>query len=318
MTQKPQKKSSSKSPTVRRKKPLSRFDRVKVLIRKRIKLLFVPHKGNQYRPHLVRRYGLVAVIMLVVGMQFGYNAATTGHVLGQTEAVSPVELVAGTNAERIQRGLEPLQVDQRLVHAAQMKGKDMFEKQYWSHQAPDGTTPWYWFGVMGYNYTYAGENLAKNFASADAAVVAWMASPEHRKNVLDANYTQVGFAVVDGRLYSKPTSLVVALYGTPATAQASAVAGVKKAALVVDAPAPHTLGMMARINIATQSISPAAIGGMFLIVIASVVAAIAQLYHKQLPRSLRQSWYRHHGSIKAAGMLSVCVVMLLIYSGGQL
>lgn len=285
---------------------------------RRVKLLLVPHQANQYRPHLVRRYGLLSVLMLVIGVQFGYNAATTGHVLGQHEPVSVVELAADTNAQRAAFGLSPLRNDDRLAQAAYLKGKDMLAKQYWAHQAPDGTTPWYWFNASGYNYTYAGENLAKNFTSADAAVAAWMASPGHRANVLDAQYSDVGFAVVDGTLKGKPTSVIVAMYGAPAATQTSSVAGSRSTALIVDAPAPHTLGVMARVNVAAQSISPAAIGGMFLIILASIVAAVAQLYYKQLPRALRESWYKHHGSIKAGGMLSVGVVMLLIYSGGQL
>ncbi len=47
-----------------------------------VRMTVIPHKKNNYRPHLIRRYGLVAIAFAVVGMQFGYNNALTGSVLG--------------------------------------------------------------------------------------------------------------------------------------------------------------------------------------------------------------------------------------------
>ncbi|MDE2589434.1 MAG: hypothetical protein KGL95_07190 [Patescibacteria group bacterium] len=66
----------------------------------------------------------------------------------------------------------------------------------------------------GYDYTYAGENLARGFTSAQDAINAWMASPTHRANVLSRNYQDVGFAVEDGNLTGeKDTTLIVEEFG---------------------------------------------------------------------------------------------------------
>ncbi len=46
----------------------------------------------------------------------------------------------------------------------------------------------------GLSYTYAGENLAKDFPTAQRAHKALMASPTHRDNILNPHYSKVGVA----------------------------------------------------------------------------------------------------------------------------
>ncbi|MEO7904241.1 MAG: CAP domain-containing protein [Candidatus Saccharimonadales bacterium] len=324
MKQKPPTTPLQHKTTKKRHQPLGVWGRMHHSVRRRVRLLLVPQKANQFRPHIIRRYGIMSVLVLVIGIQFGYNYSTTGRVLGEQQAISTIDLLADTNTERAKADLPPLQTDDRLTQAAYLKAQDMLDKQYLAHKAPDGTTPWYWFGRTGYNYAYAGENLAKNFATAKAATVAWMASPAHRENIMDTQYTNVGFAVVDGMLDGKMTSLIVAMYAEPAgnsiasVGADTAVAGLRSSALRVSAPAPHSLGVMARIGVAAESVSPAAVAGMVIVIIVAILSVMAHTYRRQLPRALRQSWYRHHGALKATGMLSLSIVMILVYSGGQI
>lgn len=301
---------------MKQKKIHKKITRIKKQLRRRLKLTFVPHKANQYRPHLVRRYGLSAVIVLAFGMLAGHNIATSGSVLGVREPISTQDLLADTNRQRKDNDLPPLVQNTKLTRAAFLKGQDMLKQQYWAHTAPDGTTPWQWLGQVGYSYSYAGENLAKNFASADATTAAWMASSEHRSNILDNHYTQVGFAVVSGKLNNKPTSLVVALYGAPEAE--TAVAGVTHQSVEEAATAGGALSPVARFGIALQSITPAVLGSFILLLIAVIVALAAHFYRKKLPKHLRQSWYRHHGLYKAVGMTSLVLILITLYSGGQI
>ena len=62
---------------------------------------------------------------------------------------------------------------------------------------------------------YAGENLARDFSDSSSAVNAWMQSTKHRDNILQSQYTDVGFAIKEGVLQGKPTVIVVQLFGTP-------------------------------------------------------------------------------------------------------
>jgi hypothetical protein len=99
----------------------------------------------------------------------------------------------------------------------------MFSENYWAHVSPSGIQPWYWFAQANYPYTYAGENLAKDFDTSAGTVQGWMNSPGHKANILNVNYTQVGFAVQNGTLVGGQTTLVVAHYGATAASTAPSV-----------------------------------------------------------------------------------------------
>jgi hypothetical protein len=291
--------------------------RVRKQLRRHVKLTFVPHSANQYRPHLIRAHGLAVVVALVVILQIGHGLFGGGNVLGASQPIAASDLLADTNTERAKNNLPPLSLDPQLSKAALLKAQDMFKQQYWAHTAPDGTTPWHWFGVVGYDYDYAGENLARNFGSAAAVMAAWMASPEHKANILSSHYTQLGLAVMDGTYNGQPETLVVALYGKPV---ASAPAGLATTSTVTPTVAPkeHAISLWTRTVMAAESFTPAALLGLIILTIASIVAATTHLYRERLPKKLRQTHYRHHGAYKAAGLVSLAVVIISLYGGGQI
>ena len=280
-----------------------------------IKLAVIPHKKNDYRPHLIRRYGLVAISFIVIGLQLGYNGATTGSVLGHESNITISSLVDQTNKMRVQAGVPELKINDKLNKAAYLKAKDMFADQYWAHNAPDGTEPWKWFGDVEYNYNEAGENLAKNFSSTSAVMTAWMNSPEHKANVLKDNYEDVGFAILSGDLKGEPTTLVVALYGQPAE---SVVAGVQSPSFIKAEVANRQGNIATQFVVAIQSINPAVLISLVLIVSVVVISIFAHTYRNKLPIHLRRSWYRHHGLYKTVGMLSFGLVIIFLSGGGQI
>ncbi|MBI4098092.1 MAG: hypothetical protein HY426_03555 [Candidatus Levybacteria bacterium] len=128
--------------------------------------------------------------------------------------ISVQELINFTNQKRAENGLPTLSSNTALNSAASKKAEDMFAKNYWAHNSPDGTTPWVFIKQAGYNYVYAGENLAKGFNSATDVVNAWMASSTHRENILSPNFKDVGFAVKSGSLNGEQTFLVVQEFGS--------------------------------------------------------------------------------------------------------
>jgi hypothetical protein len=278
-----------------------------------VKLAVVPHKNNDYRPHLVRRYGLVAISFIVIGLQLGYNGATTGSVLGRESDISISSLLDQTNKMRVQAGVPELKINDKLNKAAYLKAKDMFADQYWAHNAPDGTEPWKWFGDVEYNYNEAGENLAKNFTSTSAVMTAWMNSPEHKTNVLKNNYEDAGFAIVSGELNGEPTSLIVALYGQPAV---SSVVGAQAAFAKPESAGQGSI--TTQFAVAIQSMTPAVLIGLFLIAFAAMISILAHAHRNKMPKTLRHSWYRHHGAYKTIGMLSFGLIVLLLSGGGQI
>ena len=88
--------------------------------------------------------------------------------------------------------------------------------------------------AAGYNYVYAGENLAKDFGNTSRLMDAWMASPTHRENIVSSKYSEIGLAVVPGTLQGQETVLVVQFFGAP---NGGAVPSVATGNTTVQAPA---------------------------------------------------------------------------------
>lgn len=177
---------------------------------------FIPHRKNNHRAKLLHNVSLF-VLIIAVGFTSVFSAyiyKTAPQVLGISYQISDVELLNLTNYERVQNGLPPLSLSRQLSSAAQKKGQHMFQNDYWAHFAPDGTTPWEIIKGEGYNYTFAGENLAKGFTTSHDAVKAWMKSPTHKENILSENYEEVGFSIAEGKLQGEDTVLIVQEFGS--------------------------------------------------------------------------------------------------------
>jgi hypothetical protein len=95
----------------------------------------------------------------------------------------------------------------------------MAARDYWSHQTPQGNPPWVFAQAQGYTYQKLGENLATGFSGPQATIDGWMASTEHRNNMLDNAYSQVGFGYANNPNYTAagggPMTIIVAFYGQP-------------------------------------------------------------------------------------------------------
>ena len=126
------------------------------------------------------------------------------------------------NQTRQSVGLQPLAENSQLDRAAQLKAQNMVQDNYFDHTSPSGISPWYWFSQAGYNYKYAGENLAIGFFDSQEVYDAWLNSPSHKANILNPNYTEVGTAVLSG-FGSNNTIVVVQEFGSPQLVRAIAV-----------------------------------------------------------------------------------------------
>jgi hypothetical protein len=185
-------------------------------MKKRIKHLFVPHVNNLYRPHAFRHkaasiYSIGLILShLSFGMVFDSATVTAQYVEHLNKQVIEV-----TNLKRLEKKLPQLKENKLLNLAAESRAKDMFDNDYWDHVSPDGREPWDFIKAVGYEYSYAGENLAKGFTEANSTVNAWMSSPTHRDNLLGSNYEEIGVAVYSGKLNGKNTTVIVQLFASP-------------------------------------------------------------------------------------------------------
>ncbi len=176
---------------------------------------FVPHEGNQYKPHAVRHKTLAtySAILLFVKVAVLGLLFLTYPTQAEFSTITVNRIIELTNKARLEQGQAVLKHNSTLDLAAQKKAADMLKNNYFAHTSPSGIKPWQWFKEVGYNYTFAGENLAMNFMEAEDAITAWLDSPSHRDNILSKNYEDIGIAVATGILDGQETTLVVQLFG---------------------------------------------------------------------------------------------------------
>ena len=137
------------------------------------------------------------------------------------------------NAQRVKRGLSPLEHIEKIRLIARSHSEDMAKRSYFSHDTPEGLDPTDRGERAGYHCrkdygTYYSFGLAENIHQgwlsssttyiygipfhdwntqeeiAVAAVEGWMTSPGHRRNILDASYDRSGIGVAiaeDDKVY---------------------------------------------------------------------------------------------------------------------
>jgi hypothetical protein len=185
-------------------------------IGKWIKHFFVPHEGNEYRPHVLRDVWVLIFLFITIATFAGgllhREVVTRSNFLAAIYSATLVDLA---NADRGQNNVGVLVVNPVLERAAQMKADDMAAKGYFAHWSPDGKAPWDWIKLAGYTYAVAGENLAIDFTDSTDVNDAWMNSPGHRTNLLNNRFTEIGIATAEGVYQGKETTYVVEMFGRP-------------------------------------------------------------------------------------------------------
>jgi uncharacterized protein YkwD len=119
---------------------------------------------------------------------------TTTAAAGLTRAEA--RLLHDLNQVRAAHGLAPLRYDPNLQRAARAHSRDMLLSQIFQHGAFGARM--LQFDVRG---TLTGENLAWGngaFGTASGIVRAWLASPEHRANLLRPGFTRIGIGDLVG------------------------------------------------------------------------------------------------------------------------
>lgn len=112
------------------------------------------------------------------------------------------------NQVRTENGLPLIKLSTPLNASATAKAVDMVERNYWSHDAPDGTTPWSFIDAQNVNYIRAGENLARCYNTTEETVQGWISSPTHYA-VMVGDFTDFGFGFSEG---SNGCTIVVSHY----------------------------------------------------------------------------------------------------------
>lgn len=181
----------------------------------KLKHHILPHPKNKTRATLLKKRAFVLYSVIVLGVFSVYRIIpkVAPGVLSYASNINVDDLLKYTNSRREAAGVSKLTTNSHLAAAARKKAEHMFKNNYWAHVSPSGVEPWSFILAEGYDYLYAGENLAKNFNSSKDVVDAWYKSPSHKENLINDRYTEVGFAAVNGVLDGYETTLVVQMFG---------------------------------------------------------------------------------------------------------
>lgn len=189
---------------------------IKKIIQK-LKIIFIPNEENNYRPRFLESkvlfYCLILLLLLKL-FTIPFFLFFPKNVF--FAAIVESALIKLTNQYRQSLALPPLEENPQLKQAALLKAKDILEKEYFSHYSPEGVSPWHWFRIAGYKYKFAGENLAIGFFDSEQVHQAWLASPNHRANLLNPNFQEIGIGVMKGKFQGNEITVVVQLFATPA------------------------------------------------------------------------------------------------------
>jgi hypothetical protein len=128
--------------------------------------------------------------------------------------ITPDRIISLTNDERTQAGLNTLTENAQLTSAAEAKAQAILASQTFDHTI-NGKKFSSWIKATGYQYRMVGENLAIDFVTSEGVMRAWMDSPEHRANLLENSYTDIGIGIAEGKFDGENTIVVAQLFGNP-------------------------------------------------------------------------------------------------------
>jgi uncharacterized protein YkwD len=143
-------------------------------------------------------------IVLAVGFSVFVLAPAAGAAVKASTATT---LLRAVNHTRAARGLRALRIDSRLVRAARSHSAAMLRGNYFSHGDFHGRMVAY--HVHG---PAAGENLAWGtgaYATPAKVIAEWLASPEHRANLLRPGWTRIGIGLAHGSFLGNGGTTVV-------------------------------------------------------------------------------------------------------------
>jgi uncharacterized protein YkwD len=133
-------------------------------------------------------------------------------------------ILARINQIRVARSLVPLRLNRSLWRAANEHSAEMLSQGYFAHSSADGSSfskrVRRYYDVSGPGSCTVGENLLWTSSSLDArqAVSIWMASPEHRANILWSGWREIGIAAhyepaAPGIFKGSPVTMVTTDFG---------------------------------------------------------------------------------------------------------
>lgn len=134
------------------------------------------------------------------------NVSKTTSAPGTSDDIKALEseVVRLVNIERTRANRPALVESNELSNVARMKSEDFINNNYFAHNSSTYGTPFDMLRSFGISFTGAAENIASGQRTAEEAMNSWMNSTEHRANILNPTYNQIGVGVArdnNGKLF---------------------------------------------------------------------------------------------------------------------
>jgi uncharacterized protein YkwD len=146
---------------------------------------------------VMKRLLLVGVVALLAGT----SSALAGPRSARRTSIQTLDagVLVQLNAIRRAHHLVPLKLNSALSAAAMGHSSEMVTDGYFAHNSFNGAP--FWKRLLSYGGSHGwsvGENLLWSAPTVDpaSALRMWMASPEHRKNILTPGWREIGIAAV--------------------------------------------------------------------------------------------------------------------------
>jgi uncharacterized protein YkwD len=143
---------------------------------------------------------LAAALAAVAVVAPGASAAPRVPAASLSSLESSV--LVDINAFRAQHHLSRLRLNTALTRAARAHSGQMAAVGYFAHASADGSAFWQriqaFYGSSRWQYWSVGENLLWSAPDVDAgnALKLWLASPEHRANLMSPKWREIGVSAV--------------------------------------------------------------------------------------------------------------------------
>jgi len=136
----------------------------------------------------------------------GEEQVTVAPATSSNTANYAQEVFELTNAERVKNGLAPLKYYTAGQSGANTRAKELMT--YFSHTRPDGTKWWTASSAFDKSTCQSGaENIARGYGAPEDVVAAFMASADHKSNILSTTYTHMVVSYYEGawvQIFVKP------------------------------------------------------------------------------------------------------------------
>ena len=160
-------------------------------------------KGLRDSPAVLRGISTIFAVFAAVFVVF----AAIPAAFAAPQATTGLSLLQAVNTARKAYGLRPLRLDPSLTEAARAHTSDMLRHDYFAHGNFSGR-----MAAFHVSMHTAGENLAWGtgpYGQAGEVVQAWLASPEHRANLLAAGFSRIGIGLARGTFLGSGGATVV-------------------------------------------------------------------------------------------------------------